>query len=77
VLLAMVVMVVVLRARRRGKAAHDTEYARENVCEHLRPALEHLQAAGHRVYKVGQLTPDMPLEVHLQPPFDPKALYEQ
>jgi len=43
VLLAVVVMMVVLRARRSGKAKHDTAYANENVCEHLKRALEFLE----------------------------------
>jgi hypothetical protein len=71
----VVVMIVVVRGRHRGKAVHDLGYARENVCEHLRPALEHLLAQGHAVRRVGQTGRDMPLEVHLVPPFDPQALY--
>jgi hypothetical protein len=77
VLLAVIVMVVVVRARHRGKASHDTAYANENVCEHLKPALQMLEAAGHRVYRVGQHGPDMPLEIHLQPAFDPHAIYKE
>ena len=77
VLLAAVVMVVVVRARRTGKAKHDTAYANENVCEHLKRALEFLEAAGHQVYRVGQHGPDMPLEIHLQPAFDPHAVYKE
>ena len=73
----VVVMIVVIRARHRQKAAHDQEFAAENVCEHLRPALEHLLARGHLVRRVGQHGPDMPLEVHVQPAFDPQALYAE
>jgi hypothetical protein len=68
-------MVVVVRARHRGKAVHDQAFADENVCEHLRPALERLRADGHLVFRVGQRAREMPLEIHVQPPFDPAALY--
>src|SRR6266705_52111 len=70
-------LILVVRARHRGKASHDTTYANENVCEHLRRALEHLEATGHRVTKVGQVAREMPLEIHLEPPFDPNALYKE
>jgi hypothetical protein len=70
------VMVVVVRARHRAKAQHDRDYASENVCEHLRPALEHLLAHGHAVRRVGQLGREMPLEVHIVPAFDPRTVYE-
>jgi hypothetical protein len=77
VLLAAVLLIVVVRARHRGKAAHDLRYSSENVCPHLKPALDLLLARGHRVDQVGQLGPDMPLEIHLTPPFDPQAIYEE
>jgi hypothetical protein len=77
VLAAAVVMVVVLRARHRGKAVHDEKYAHENLCEHLKPALLLLESNGHRVTQVGQLAEEMPLEIHLHPPFDPHAIYKQ
>jgi len=77
VLLAVVVMVVVVRARHRGKFAHDTGYANENVCEHLKPALELLLSRGHEVAQVGQHGPDMPLEIHIRPTFDPQAVYTE
>src|SRR5438874_10988097 len=70
-------LILVARARQRGKAAHDTNYASENVCEHLRRALEYLEANGHRVTQVGQLAREMPLEIHLEPAFDPNAIYKQ
>ena len=70
-------LILVVRARHRGKASHDTNYASENVCEHLRRALEYLQANGHRVTQVGQVAREMPLEIHVEPPFDPNALYKQ
>ena len=74
---AAVLLVVVVRARHRGKAEHDLRYSGENVCPHLRPALDLLLSRGHRVRRVGQLGPDMPLEIHLAPAFDPKALLEE
>jgi hypothetical protein len=77
VLIGTVVFILVVRARQRGKAAHDVDYAQENVCEHLRPALELLRARGHRVDQVGQLGNEFPLEIHLRPPFDPQAVYDE
>ena len=72
-----VVLLAVVRARQRGKAAHDVDYARENVCEHLRPAFDLLRSRGHRVEQVGQISSDFPLEIHLGPVFDPKAIYDE
>ena len=76
VLLAAVVMIVVVRARHRGKATHDVGYANENICEHLKPALQYLESHGHQISQVGQHGPDMPLEIHVIPAFDPHALYK-
>ncbi|HEY7119115.1 MAG TPA: hypothetical protein VH475_21170 [Tepidisphaeraceae bacterium] len=76
ILLAVIVMIVVVRARHRGKRSHDVEYAQANVCEHLRPALDLLMSRGYSIALVGQYTADMPLEIHLQPAFDPRALYD-
>jgi hypothetical protein len=79
-LLAGVIAVLltrVIRARRRAKARFELEYSSENVCYHLKPALDLLVSQGHRIARVGQLGPDMPLEIHLAPPFDPKAIYEE
>jgi hypothetical protein len=74
---AAVLVTVVIRARRRSKARFELEYSTENVCPHLKPALDLLLSRGHRIAKVGQLGPDMPLEIHLAPPFDPKAIHDQ
>ena len=71
------IFILVLRARHRGKAAHDVDYAEQNVCEHLRPALELLRSRGHRVDQVGQVGDDYPLEIHLRPAFDPQAVYDE
>ena len=72
-----VVLVLVVRARHRGKAIHDEAFAQDNVCEHLRPALDLLESRGHRVLRVGQHHPELPLEIHLQPAFDPNAVYTE
>src|SRR5260221_67420 len=76
-LLAAIVMIVVVRARHRNKAAHDVTYAHDNICEHLKPALERLESTGHHVIRVGQHGKEMPLEIHLHPAFDPQALYDE
>jgi hypothetical protein len=73
----VVVMIVVVRARHRQKAVHDHGYALENTCDHLRPALELLLARGHAIRRVGQMGREMPLEVHLEPAFDPQALFAE
>jgi len=73
----VVVMTIVIRLRRRGKATHDVGYAEENVCEHLKPALEALLARGLTVTQVGQRAREFPLEVHLSGPFDPAELYAE
>jgi hypothetical protein len=77
VVIGTMVFILVVRARHRGKAAHDVDYAEQNVCEHLRPALELLRSRGHRVEQVGQLGDDFPLEIHLGPAFDPQAVYDE
>lgn len=75
--IAAVAMVFVVRARRRGHGESLQELAGQNVCEHLRPALELLLARGHRVVRVGQKLPEMPMEIHLSPPFDPDVVMEE
>jgi hypothetical protein len=34
VIVIVIIMAMVLRARHRGKAAHDLQYAHDNVCAH-------------------------------------------
>ena len=70
-------LVVVVRLRRQSYARHLADVSEAEVCEHLRPALDLLPVRGHQVARVGQKGPDMPLEVHLLPPFDPKGLYDE
>ena len=77
ILIGTAVFIAVIRARHRGKAVHDVAFADQNVCEHLRRALELLQSRGHQIEQVGQLGPDMPLEIHLRPAFDPAAIYKE
>ena len=77
ILIGTVIFIAVVRARHRGKAVHDVEFAQQNVCEHLRRALELLQSRGHHIDQVGQHGPDFPLEIHVRPAFDPAALYKE
>ena len=77
VLVGTVIFIAVVRARHRGKAVHDVEFADQNVCEHLRGALELLRSRGHQIEQVGQHGPDFPLEIHLRPAFDPAAIYKE
>jgi hypothetical protein len=72
-----VVLVVVVRRRARSHGAFTQRFADENVCEHLRPAWELLRSRGHRAVRVGQKAPELPLEIHVQPPFDPRAIYDE
>jgi hypothetical protein len=74
VVVVAIVLVLVVRARHRSHAAWLKETAQREVCAHLRPALDLLLSRGHQVQRVGQYAPDLPLEIHLQPPFDPQEL---
>jgi len=77
VAIAAVLLIIVVRARHRSHAVWTRQTALEQVCPHLRPALEALLARGHLVLRIGQLAPDLPLEIHLHPAFDPKSLYRE
>jgi hypothetical protein len=74
ILLAAVVMIFVLRWRRRTYREFVNTYAEHETCEHLQPALQHLQSQGHSVVRAGQMHQELPLEIHISPPFDPRAL---
>jgi hypothetical protein len=74
---AAVGLVLVVRWRRRNYAEHLHQTSDAEVCEHLRPALELLLSRGHRVARVGQRNPDLPLEIHMQPPFSPNEVYAE
>jgi hypothetical protein len=77
VVLLAVVLFSVLRLRRRGKRTHDLTYATENVCPHLKPALDLLLSRGLGIDQVGQKAREFPLEIHLTGPFDPRAVYDE
>jgi len=77
VIVAVVLMFYVIRWRRRGFHQHVNEAAHGEICEHLRPALELLLARGHRIVDVGMKRPELPLEIHVAPRFDPQAIYEE
>jgi hypothetical protein len=77
VLFAAVALIFVMRWRTRDAAVNKDEYAHANVCEHLKPALDLVLARGSRITRVGQKHPESPLEIHVDPPFDPKAVYEE
>lgn len=77
ILAAMVLMIFVLRARRRSQSRFLADYADAEVCEHLRPALDALRARGHAVTRAGQRAEDYPVELHISPPFDPAALFDE
>ena len=77
-----VALVWAVRWRRRDHALNMRHFAEQEVCDHLRPAYELLAARGHAVLRVGQKTPEMPLEIHLTPTpggatFDPKQVYDE
>jgi len=75
--IAVIALPFVIRLRRRSHQRFMAEYSDREVCEHLRPALEHLMSRGHVVRRAGQKAPDFPLEIHLSPPFDPKQVADQ
>ena len=77
VIFAAVLLVVVVRWRRRDFAQNTLDLARDGVCNHLKSTLNHLMERGAIVTRVGQNGPDYPLEIHIQPPFDPKVVYEE
>jgi len=72
-----VVFVWAIRARRRSHRQYVDQAADAEVCEHLRPAYDLLLARGHRVANIGQRHPDLPLEIHLAPTFDPRGVYDE
>jgi hypothetical protein len=72
-----VILVWAVWARRRSHATYLQDVASERVCPHLRPAYELLVSRGHVAVNVGQRHPDLPMEIHLAPPFDPKTVYDE
>jgi hypothetical protein len=69
-----VLMIFVVRARRRQHWLWMQATADQEVCAHLRPALAELKQRGHWICRLGMRRQDMPLEIHVQPPFDPGQL---
>ena len=78
-----VLLVWAVRWRRRDHAHNIRHFADQEVCDHLRPAYDLLASRGHIVLRVGQKTPDLPLEIHMAPPpgvtppFDPRQVYDE
>jgi hypothetical protein len=68
---------IVLRLRRRSHAQFLQEFSTQEICDHLRPALDLLLSRGHRIIRAGQIRPNMPLELHITPAFDPRKLFEE
>jgi len=77
VIVAVITTPIVLRLRRRSHSEFLQRFSQEEICMHLRPALELLKSRGHRVVRAGQLRANMPLEIYLEPTFDPRALAEE
>jgi beta-glucosidase-like glycosyl hydrolase len=76
-IIGVIAMPFVIRLRRRSQQRFMADFSDREVCEHLRPALDHLKARGHVVSRAGQKSPDFPLEIHLAPPFDPRRLADE
>ena len=72
-----VILVWAVRARRRSHAVYLGELAAGEVCPHLKPAYDLLASRGHRPVNVGQRHPELPLEIHVTPRFDPRAVYDE
>lgn len=77
VIAATIATPIVVQLRRRSHARFLQEFAETDICQHLRQALKLLTERGHRVMRAGQLRPNMPLEIHVSPPFDPRKLAEE
>jgi len=77
VIAAVVSMIFVIAWRRRTFAAHLDETAEQEICPHLKPALDLLKSRGHRIINVGQKQEEYPLEIHVAPGFDPAALAKE
>src|SRR5437764_671464 len=74
VIVAVVLMIFVIAWRRRNFAQHLDEMADQEICPHLKPALDLLKSRGHRIINVGQKQQEYPLEIHIAPRFDPEAV---
>ncbi len=76
-IIVAIAIVIVVRLRQRSHAVEQDRLADDVVCEHLRSTWELLKSRGHRATRVGQRHPDLPLEIHVVPPFDPQAVYDE
>lgn len=76
-IIVAVATVIVVRVRQRTHAQAASSLADDMVCEHLRSAWDLLKSRGHRATRVGQRHPDLPIEVHVVPKFDPQAVYDE
>lgn len=65
---------VVVAMRRRSYRRFIDKFADDEICPHLRGALQLLRDRGHRVVRAGQKSPQFPLEIHVAPLFDPRGL---
>jgi len=74
---AAVVLVWAIRARKRSHGSYLRDVAEQEVCPHLKAAYELLISRGHAPVNVGQRHPDLPFEIHLAPPFDPRTVVDE
>jgi len=77
VIAATIATPIVLRLRRRSHVKFLQDFSDAEICDHLRPALSLLKSRGHRILRVGQVRPNMPLEIHIAPSFDPRKLADE
>jgi hypothetical protein len=75
--IAAIATPIVLRLRRRSHEKFLQTFSDQEICPHLRPALELLKSRGHRIVRAGQMREDLPLEIHIAPAFDPQALADE
>lgn len=72
-----VVLVWAVRTRRRSHGVYLRDVASQEVCPHLKAAYDLLASRGHDPVNVGQRHPELPLEIHMSPRFEPRALYDE
>jgi len=70
---AFVLMIFVVRARRKQYRKWLDDTSDQWVCEHLAQTLAELKKEGHVVAKLTQQHEDAPLEILVDPPFDPQS----
>ncbi len=74
---AAIAMVFVVAWRRRSHRRFIERFVDQELCPHLQPALASLRQRGHRIVRAGQRDRELPLEVHITPPFDPQQLADE